>query len=155
MTLFHYFQDSGKSQIEPDKFCGSVKNNLPENIQVNRISSQKFNGCLFKEVKTCCLWEERQEGNWKICVEKRNDTIYRKIKTKVSKLKWKQDPFLGKKVEGKLEKSKQGESCNLAPTISNVKRHFHQTWSKLRLVWNMKLLWKVVPFTWQLHCGQS
>ena len=32
--------------------------------------------------------------------------------------------------------------------------HLHETWSGLKSVWNLKLIWKVVPFTWQFHCEQ-
>ena len=29
----------------------------------------------------------------------------------------------------------------------------HETRSELRLVWNLKLLWKIVSFTWRFHCS--
>ena len=45
MSLFQYFQRSGKTQVsKPSKLCESIKNNSPENINGKRIGldSRKF-----------------------------------------------------------------------------------------------------------------
>ena len=34
-----------------------------------------------------------------------------------------------------------------------TKSPFTWTWSELKSVWNLTPPWKVVPFTWQFHCG--
>ena len=39
MSLFQHLQKSGKTQVEPDKFCDSVKKNLPRNITAQEVES--------------------------------------------------------------------------------------------------------------------
>ena len=34
-----------------------------------------------------------------------------------------------------------------------LRERLHETQSELKTVWNLKSLWKVIPFTWQFQCG--
>ena len=45
-------------------------------------------------------------------------------------------------------------SWNLLWTTIKLRARLHETRSELKPVWNLKPLWKVVPFTWQFHYGQ-
>ena len=38
-------------------------------------------------------------------------------------------------------------------TALSYRARLHKTRSELKPCWNLKPLWKVVPFTWQFHCG--
>ena len=40
---------------------------------------------------------------------------------------------------------------NLANENNKFRARLHETRSELKLVWNLKPLWKVVPFTWWFH----
>ena len=44
--------------------------------------------------------------------------------------------------------------CGNFPNHSKILRaHLHETRNELKPVWNLKPLWKVVPFAWRFHCN--
>ena len=46
--------------------------------------------------------------------------------------------------------------CVLVCVMWVIRARLHDTWSELKLVWNLKPFWNIVPFTWQFtwrfHC---
>ena len=38
--------------------------------------------------------------------------------------------------------------------LRSIRARSHETRSEIKPVWDLKVLWKAVPFTWQLHYGQ-
>ena len=89
MSLFQYFQGSGKTQVsKPSKLCESIKNNLPENINGKELDSIQESLTLTAGAKNKkrVVYEEKQTRYREIRSSLWSCSSYQKVQTKISKL---------------------------------------------------------------------